>query len=264
MTDKSLHWKTAVSKIGPNEVRLRGYRIDELMGRTTFGQAVYLALKGELPTENAGRIIDAILVSSIDHGATPPSALAAMTVASTGSPLNAAVASGILAISKYHGGAIEDCMGALLQVQDKIKARQLEIGVAAEELVGEYKQIRRRISGFGHRLHTKDPRTERLFTLADELNIGTHYLEIAQAIESELEKQSGKKLPINVDGAIAAVLCELEFSPKLANAFFMIARLPGLVAHVYEEQNRHRPMRAIHPKDHEYDGPEDRRMQDNG
>ncbi|NIR49346.1 citryl-CoA lyase, partial [candidate division KSB1 bacterium] len=45
-------WKSAIAKVKPNEVRLRGYRVDELMGRISFGQAVYLALKGELPSEN--------------------------------------------------------------------------------------------------------------------------------------------------------------------------------------------------------------------
>ncbi len=255
-----LHWKTAITKIKPNEVRLRGYRIEELMGEVSFGQAVYLALKGELPSENAGKMLDAILVSSIDHGATPPSALAAMTVASTGSGLNASVAAGILAISRFHGGAIEDGMAILLQADDKMRAREISAAVACKELVAEYREMRRRISGFGHRLHTADPRSARLFDLAKDLEIGDHFIEIAKTVESELEKQSGKKLPINVDGAIAAVLCQLDFAPKLANAFFMIARLPGLVAHVHEEQTRHKPMRSIHPKDHEYDGPEDRTL----
>jgi len=144
-----LHWKTAITKIKPNEVRLRGYRIDELMGQVSFGQTVYLALKGELPDENVSKIIDAILVSSIDHGATPPSALTAMTVASTGASLNAAVAAGTLAINKFHGGAIETCMASLLQIEDKIKARQISVPVACEELVAEYKEVRKRISGCG-------------------------------------------------------------------------------------------------------------------
>ncbi len=257
----NLHWKTGITNVKPNELRLRGYKIDELMGNVTFGQAVYLTLKGELPSKNEGKLIDAILVSSIDHGATPPSTLAAMTVASTGAPINAAIASGILAISKFHGGAIQNCMGVLLQVEDKIKAREISVAVATKELVDEYKQIRRRISGFGHRVHTEDPRTKKLFQLAQELGIGDTFTKIARGIESELEAQSGKKLPINVDGAIAAMLCELDFPPKLANVFFMIARLPGLAAHAYEEQTRFKPMRAIHPKDHEYDGPDDRSIQ---
>ncbi len=256
-----LHWKTAITKVKPNEVRLRGYRVDELMGRISFGQAVYLALKGELPGQNEGKMIDAILVSSIDHGATPPSTLTAITVASTGSPLNASVAGGILAISKFHGGAIENCMGALLQAHGKTtSSRQLSIPAAAREIVDEYKQVGKRIAGFGHRLHTQDPRTKRLFELAQDLAIGDTYIKIARAVETELQKQTGKLLPINVDGAIAAVLCELGFAPELANGFFMMARLPGLVAHIHEEQKRQRPMRTIHPTDHEYDGPEDRSL----
>jgi len=258
MSDQS--WKSNITKVSANEVRLRGYRLDALMGELSFGHVVYLALKGELPSPNVGKLVDAILVSSIDHGVSPPSALAAMTVASTGAPLNAAVASGILAISKYHGGAIEDCMGALLQVEDKIKARELSIPVAAQELVQEYCQIGRRISGFGHRLHTEDPRTTKLFDLAAKLDIADHFIKIACALETELAAQFGRKLPLNVDGAIAAILCALEFAPELANAFFMIARLPGLAAHAFEEQQRHRPMRTIDPKYCEYDGPEDREL----
>ncbi len=253
-------WKTGITKVKPNEVRLRGYRIDELMGSVSFGQSVYLALKGELPPENVGKLIDAVLVSSIDHGVTPPSTIASMTVASSGAPLNAAVASGILAISKFHGGAIEDCMGALLQVQDKIKAREISVAKASEELVAEYIEIRRRISGFGHRLHTEDPRSKKLFKLAKDLKIADKFIKIATTIESELGKQMGRKLPINIDGAIAAVLCELGFSPRLANAFFMMSRVPGLVAHIFEEQTRQKPMRKINPEDHEYDGPEDRSL----
>lgn len=257
---ENVKWKTSISKIKPNEVRLRGYRLDELMGQISFGQAVYLALKGELPPQNIGNMIDAMLVSSIDHGATPPSTLTARTVASTGAPLNSAVASGILAISRFHGGAIEDCMGVLLQTNDKRVSRQISISKAAEEIVTEYKEIGRRMSGFGHRLHTKDPRTQKLFQLAKEYQIGDNFIGIALAIEAALEKQVGRTLPINVDGAIAAVLCELDISPKLANAFFIMARVPGLVAHVYEEQTRYKPMRVIDPNGYEYDGPQDRSL----
>ncbi len=94
MTDTS--WKTAITQIEPNHVRLRGYDIGQLMGRIGFGSAVYLILRGELPDEKVGRLMDAILVSSIDHGVTPPSTLAARNVASTGGGLSGAAASGIL------------------------------------------------------------------------------------------------------------------------------------------------------------------------
>ena len=106
-------WKTAITRVRPNEVRLRGYCIDDLMGQASFAQVVYLALKGELPSPAVGRLIDAMLVSSIDHGVTPPSTEAARVAASTGAPLNAAIAAGVLSINKHHGGAIYDSMSIL-------------------------------------------------------------------------------------------------------------------------------------------------------
>ena len=255
-----LHWKTAITKIEPNKIFLRGYPLHELMGRITFSQAIYLALKGELPSEKVGRLIDAILVSSIDHGATPPSVLAARTVASTGADLNSAISAGILAISKYHGGAIEEAM----RIFEEAVRRKEESGLSEEEvatkMIKEKGEKRERISGFGHRIHTQDPRTKKLFSLAEELGFSGKYVSMAKAFEKGLEKILGKSLPINVDGAIAALLCELGIPKELGNSFFIMARVPGLIAHVYEEKTRMKPMRKIHPTDHEYDGPEERKL----
>lgn len=129
-----LHWTTEITSVQPNEIRLRGYRIDELMGRVTFGQAVYLALKGELPSPEVGRLMDAMLVSSIDHGVTPPSALATHTVASTGASLNASIAAGVLSINRYHGGAIEGCMRLLLDAIGRLEGERAPDNVAAKVL----------------------------------------------------------------------------------------------------------------------------------
>ena len=49
MADGSEKWMTAITDVKPNRIMARGYPIDELMGRITFAQAIYLILKGELP-----------------------------------------------------------------------------------------------------------------------------------------------------------------------------------------------------------------------
>jgi citrate synthase len=245
------HWKTAITKVASNSLLVRGYALDELIGRASYGQLVYLLLKGELPDAGHGKMVDAILVSSVDHGPTPPSALAARTAASTGTPLGAAVAAGILSISSFHGGAIEGCMRMLIGCRESGGS----LDEAAAKAVYDARQQKKRLPGFGHRLHTGDPRTKRLFQLAVDYGVNGDFVRLAEAISSELEKQSGKALPINVDGAIAALLCEMGFDPECANAFFMIARLPGLVAHVLEERSTQKPMRRIDPVDHEYIGP---------
>ena len=252
--EASLHWKTAITDIKPNEIRLRGQRIDELMGRVSFSQAIYLALTGDLPSEPVGRLLDAILVSSIDHGASPPSALAARTSASTGAPINAAVAVGLLSINKHHGGAVEDCMRLIQSALDLAHAENLSSDAAADKLVEAKRAAKARLPGFGHRIHTADPRTARLLDLAAEAGVAGEAVTMVAALRDAWARQSGKPLPINVDGAMAAVLLDLHIPIELGNTFFMMARVPGLVAHVYEEQTRERPMRRIHPTDHEYDG----------
>jgi citrate synthase len=251
-------WTTGITKVLPNEVRLRGYRIEELMGRVSFSQAVFLALTGELPGEKVGRLLDAILVASVDHGPGAPSALAARTSASTGAPPNAAVAAGVLSINRFHGAAISGCM----QVVDSVVARTSAdhpVSEAAAEVVAEYLEDGRRVPGLGHRLHTEDPRTRRLFALAEELELGAAGVEAVLALQIAMAAE-GKELPINVDGAIGAVLYDLGLPIELGNDFFIMARVPGLFAQVHEELDRERPMRRIHPTDFTYDGPDDRSL----
>jgi len=256
-----LHWSQSVTKIEPNKVMLRGYPIDELMGEITYAEGIYLALRGDLPEPGVAKIIDAILVSSLDHGATPPSALAARTAASTGSPLNGALAAGILSINKYHGGAIEDAMRTFLNIKEMSEDEGISPEEAVESLLSTYRVENKRVMGYGHRIHSDDPRQKQLFALARESGLAGDFIEIAELVEEELKRQIGKRLPINVDGAIGAVLCELKFPPELANAFFIMARVPGLVAHIYDEQSAHKPMRKIHPTDHDYKGPEERHLE---
>ncbi len=249
-------WKTAITSIKPNEVRVRGYDIAELMGRVSFGEAVYLIIRGEMPSKPVGQLMDAIVVSSIDHGATPPSALAARTVASTGASLSQAVSAGINSINRHHGGAIEDCARHLGNIIEKAGpgADDAAMEAAAGAYLDELKARGKRMAGFGHRVHTADPRTARLFELTAEAGVSGPYLDAARAVE-RVFKARGKALPINVDGAIAAVLAQLGFDPAVMNGLFMIARVPGLVAHVTEEQSRMKPMRKIDPVNHAYDGP---------
>lgn len=247
-------WYTAITEILPDHIRLRGHNIENLIGKISFSQAIYLALTGKFPDESIGAMIDAIFVSSIDHGATPPSTLAARTAASTGAAINGALATGLLSINKYHGGAIESCMNIIQAVQEKQHRENCSVEVATADLVRDYRQSKRRLSGFGHRIHNADPRSERLLALASKLDIAGEGVTILKALQGTLSEQSGRDFPINVDGAIAAVLSDIGIEAELGNTFFMIARVPGLIAHIREEQSRERPMRVIHQRNHGYDG----------
>src|SRR5438034_854516 len=252
--DKKAVWHSAITRIQPNKVAVRGYDIAELMGRVSFGAAVYLILTGELPSPAVARLMDAILVSSIDHGATPPSALSARTVASTGATLSASVAAGVMSINRHHGGAIEDCARQLKAIVDRAARDSISLEEAATRTLGKMSEAGERMSGFGHRLHTKDPRTSRLFELAREAGMEGVHMQAARAVEKAFA-EAKKSLPINVAGAIRAILADLGMNPAAFNGIFMIARTPGLIAHVIEEQTRERPMRRIDPVNHGYDDP---------
>jgi citrate synthase len=255
-------WKTALTSIAPNAILIRGYPVDEMMGRLSFADAVYLLLMGELPSPAIGRMLNAVLVSSLDHGVTPPSTLAARNVATTGAPLKDCVAAGILAFGPHHGGDVESCMRYLDRGLTMMRGGA-SLEQAAEKLVEDCVQVGQTPPGFGHRFHTRDPRATRLFQLAMELELEGEHVQLIRAIERALtrrEQAGGPHTPVNVDGAIAAISADLGFAHELGNAIFLISRLPGLIAHAHEERSRNPPMRQIDPKDHDYDGAAERRL----
>lgn len=255
-------WKTAITHIERNRILIRGYHVDEMMARVSFSEAIYLLLMGELPTPAIGKMISAILVSSVDHGATPPSTTVARNVATTGAPLRAAVAAGVLAFGAYHGGDVEACMRMLDGGLDEI-AHGGSLHDAAQRIIDTCLDQGQRPPGFGHRLHTRDPRAVRLMQLAMELELDADHIRLMRMIERLLESRTGpdgEAMPMNVDGAIAAVCGDLGLDYEFGNALFIISRVPGLIAHAHEERLRQSPMRQIDPKDHVYDGPSERRL----
>ena len=149
-------------------------------------------------------------------------------------------------------------MRSIINSIEKAEINDIEDKEAAKQIVAFSRAKKRRMEGFGHRYHTMDPRRDRLFDLADELEISGRFTNMAKYLETELIEQTGKPLRLNVDGVMGAVLLELDFVPEMANAFFIMARIPGLLAHIGEEGDRHRPMRKITPDQWEYDGEEER------
>lgn len=253
-----MSWNTKITKVEPNHLITRGYRQEDLIGNIPFPHVVYLLLKGELPSKEHGKMMDAILTACIDHGVTPPSSMASRVVASGGVPLPTAVAAGVLSIGDAHGGAIEKGAKFLQEGISRMKKEGKNPEEMAKILVKESREKHKRILGFGHRVHTSDPRTKRLFSLAEELNIAGGHILLSKAIEKELEVQTGRKLPINVDGAIAAISSDMSFDWRLGKAFFLLGRVAGLTAQVYEEQTEFKPMRKMFNVECEYDGTEER------
>jgi citrate synthase len=259
--DDDQKWQTALTSIAPNKILVRGYPLDEAMGRLTFGEAIYLLFMGEVPSPAIGSLMEAMLVSFIDHGATPPSTLAARNTATTGAATRACVAAGLLGFGKYHGGDIESCMQFLDSGLDMVRQGS-SYRESAQRLVQRCQDANEALPGFGHRFHTRDPRAARLFQMALELEVEAGHIQMIRAVEMVLQEHAdkGHPHPVNIDGAIAAVCGDIGIPPSVANALFIISRVPGIAAHVEEERVRQTPMRQIDPKDHTYDGPSERRL----
>lgn len=258
-------WPTALTSIEPNRILVRGYPIDELMGRVSFGDATFLLLTGELPTPTITRLIDAMLVGFIDHGVTPPPTLATRHAITAGAGVKNAVAAGVLSFGQHYGSDVGLCMKMLSDGLEMAGSSMLFASAAAD--LAEHLVQRDRIPppGFGHRTHTVDPRVTRLLQLAHELEAAQVYTEYLRALEMALARHPAlqeETLPINIDGAIAAVCGDLGLPLGVAEGLAIVSRVPGLLAHALEEQTRNTPMRHIDAQSHHYDGPALRHLRD--
>jgi len=240
-------WRTQISQIETDEILVRGYPIEQLTERCSFGEVVYLLLTGELPTGNQGKLVEAILVTCCDHGLASPSADAVRFVASSGVPLQTAVAAGVSSIGEWHGGAIQPCAEMLHQA---VRNSQ-----TALELFAKMRAAGQRLPGFGHRTHTRDPRAAVLLELAHQWDLLGPHAAFAGELEEASEQVLDRRLNMNVDGAVAALMCDMQMDPALGKAFFIIGRAPGYVAHAHEQVTCERPFKAADPIDITYTGP---------
>jgi len=258
-------WPTALTSIEPNRILVRGYPIDELMGRVSFGDAIFLLLTGDLPTPTLTRLIDAMLVGFIDHGVTPPPTLAARHATTAGAGVSSAVAAGILSFGRNYGSDVGLCLQLLDDGLEMAGSSMLFASGAAD--MAEHLVQRDRIPppGFGHRVHATDPRVTRLLQLAQDLETDHLHTQYLRALEMALARHPAlvdESLPINIDGAIAAVCGDLGLPIGVAEGLAIISRVPGLLAHSLEERTRHAPMRNIDAASHKYDGPALRHLKD--
>lgn len=230
-------WRTAIVDIAPGSIRIRGYAIEELIGTLGFPAMIWLMLRGDLPTADQAHLLEAALVAGVDHGPQAPSiAIARMTV-TCGVALNGAVAAGVNALGDVHGGAGQQCM----EVYDAV-VREWDQGVTLERAVDAVLDglgPKAYVPGFGHRFHPVDPRATRLIHLVQEAagagTVSGRFARIGRAVEASLQRRSGRKIPMNIDGATAVVFSELGFPPALGRGLFILSRSVGILAHAWEQ-----------------------------
>jgi len=237
-------WKTAISRVEPNKILVRGYNLMDLVGRYSYTDLTYLLWRGELPSPEHSRMMDALLTVCLEHSLNAPSVDATRFVASSGVPLQAAVSAGIAAIGEWHGGAIEQAAKMLQEAVIQMKGKQKSVNEIAERILLGHRDQKQKVPGYGHPTHTQDPRTKKLLEVADSTHLCGPHTELAQAMESLTEKFFRKRLILNVDGCIGAIISDMGFDWRLGKGFFMVSRTPGLIAHAYEQMYYDKPYKA--------------------
>jgi citrate synthase len=223
------------------------------MREATFTDVIVLLHLGRLPSPGERRLLDALLIGVADHGAGAPSCAAARLAASGNrSSISSAIAAGVLAIGDDHGGAGSNCMELIARSLESAKTEGISPADAARRAVDEASRAKRRLPGLGHRVHTTDPRVQALFELARAEGVGGDGIAFMEALEAAARDRI-KPLPMNIDGALAAILHDMGFTPAAGRFMFIIGRVAGLTAEVAEEYAREKPMRIKFTV--EYDGP---------
>jgi citrate synthase len=255
-------WRTAITNVDGERVRVRGHDIVSLMRTGSYADVVGLLLGSRMPDAGERRLIDAMLIAIADHGAGSPSAATAR-LAATGNRQapEAAVAAGILAIGDAHAGAGLACMRIINDALARAARDSMPLAEVARLVVADSRTAGRRLPGLGHRMYSEDPRTVALFELAEQTGKAGQGVAFMRALEAAVA-DAVKPLPINVDGAIAAVLHDIGYPPITAKLIFIVGRTAGLAAHVMEEYEREKPMRIRIPV--VYDGPDPVDPQDGG
>ncbi|MAG47657.1 citryl-CoA lyase [archaeon] len=238
-----MEWKTKISNFNGKDETVKGFDLNDLIGKVSFSEMIFILLKGEKPKENEIKLMDAILVATAEHGINTPSTLSARVSASATHNLISSLTAGISSIGQYHGGAIESLAQILQENNSK----------SAKDIVQEFTSKNQRLPGFGHKIYETDPRAVRLFAVANDLGINSTYTKLTKELEQELEQVKGKKLCINIDGCLAALISELNFNWKIANIFFVLPRILGLTAHIQEEIEEEKPYRRLNQEDIKYE-----------
>lgn len=245
-------WRTAIVDARDGQIRIHGYDVPSLMTGRTFTDTIFLLHQGRLPSDGERALLDAILTGVADHGSGAPScATARLALSGNRQSLSAAIAAGILAVGDDHGGAGLGCMELIAAGLERARSAGISPDEAARQLVSEARAQGRRLAGFGHRVHKTDPRTGVLFDLARKGGVAGDGIAFVEALERAIAAEV-KPLPINIDGALAAVLHDMGFAPAFGRLVFIIGRVAGLTAEVAEELAREKPMRIKIPV--EYDG----------
>jgi citrate synthase len=229
-------FETWIGSSTPDSITIGGLDLpSEVMGHLSLTELAYLLVTRRRPTEAQRRMFDAVLVALADHGLTPSALATRLTHTGAPEAVQASVAAGLLGAGSVFLGPTGDTaefLAATLAGQPD----DADLAALADAAVADRRAAGLRVPGLGHPVHrVEDPRTPRLYELAEQEGVLGPHLRLLAEVAAANERQSGKALPINGAGAAGAALADLDLPPEVIRGVVLIGRTAGLVAHIAEE-----------------------------
>lgn len=227
---------TEIACSDASSVTIRGQDlVSDLIGKKSFTEMIYFLHCGRMPDERQTRILDACLVTLMEHGFTPSSLISRLAADSVPEQIQVPIAAGLLAVGSVFVGTMEGCAAVLAE------------GIAhpdkeawATETAARYLDARKPLPGFGHPFHKPDdPRTPALFAVAQGGGVPCPYIDLLKTLSDAVDQRAGKHLTINATGAVGALLLEIGVPAAIMRSIAVISRCGGLAGHIQEEHATH-------------------------
>ena len=227
--------RTRIATHSADSITIRGASlVDDLIGKLTFTEMMYFQMLGRRATPGQARILDAVLVTLMEHGITPSSITARMIYMSCPEAVQAAVAAGLLGVGSTFIGTMEGCAALLEEILAAPEGEAARAAAIAKRMRAEKKPV----PGFGHPFHKPDdPRSPRLIAVAEESGVKGDHIRALKILAKEVDAAWGRHLTINATGAVAALLGEIGIPQVVMRGVAVVSRSAGLVGHILEEKN---------------------------
>jgi len=223
---------SAICTSDEHSIRVRGKDLcGEIIGKMDFTSYFWMLVTGNEPSATQKFFADAVLAAIAEHGLVPSVVAARMTYAAAPEAFQGAVAAGLLGCGSVVLGSAE--------VAGRFYADVVAAGGDPTPMLREMRRRKAPVPGFGHPQHAGgDPRANLLLKLAAEHGVEGPHIAVVKAIAAALPETHGRSLPVNVNGAIPAVMLDVGFPLRALKGISLLARTASLIAHLNEEVER--------------------------
>lgn len=212
---------------------------EDIIGKRNFTSYFWLLVTGSDPTPMQEKYADAVLTAIAEHGLVPSVVQARMTYAAAPEAFQGAVAAGLLGCGSVVLGSAEIAGQFLAGVVSEAEETGSEVDAVAAKAVAALRKDKKPVPGFGHPQHSGgDPRALLLLKMAEEDGVAGRHIRALRAVETALPETLGRSLPINVNGAIPAVMLDVGFPLQALKGISLLARTASLIGHLQEESER--------------------------